>query len=46
MKTFTQEETVDAISILNEMEHEKIAVPLQEMFDNFMSFISITDFEQ
>lgn len=46
MKTFTQEESADVISLLNEMEHEKIAIPLQDMFDDFVSFISITDFEQ
>lgn len=48
MKTFTQDEAVDAISLLNmtEMDAEKITVPLQEMFDNFISFISLTDFEQ
>ena len=47
MKTFTQQEYADAISSLNseEIEYSAIEVPLQEMFDEFMSFISITDFE-
>ena len=47
MKTFTKQEYADAISLLNseEIEYSAIEVPLQEMFDEFMSFISITDFE-
>lgn len=48
MKTFAQNETLDAISLLNMEEnmHPQIEVPLQQMFDEFMSFISVTTFEQ
>lgn len=47
METFTQKDSADAITLLNqeEMQYAAIDVPLQQMFDEFMSFISITDFE-
>jgi len=47
MKTFTQEEKAEEISLLTseEMARSAIEVPLQKMFDEFMVFVSLTDFE-
>ncbi len=55
MKTITPKNGTAALSILGalEMEHENMSedkkcsidVPLQQMFDEFMLFISKTDFE-
>ncbi len=47
MKTLNQEEKAEAISLLTseEMARAAVEVPLQKMFDEFMSFISLTDFE-
>ncbi|MBR6099148.1 hypothetical protein IKP85_05315 [bacterium] len=47
MKTFTEEEKAEAISLLTseEMARAAIEVPLQKMFDEFMTFVSLADFE-
>jgi len=56
MKTITPKNGTAAMSILSslELEHERtmlkdesrlIEIPLQQMFDEFMVFISKTDFE-
>jgi len=47
MKTFTQNESKEGITLLNPDEGSRVTieVPLQKMFDELISFISLADKE-